>query len=63
MVESKDKLAEYVDSKFDSFFVKSLQEFVRVPNLTPMVDPNYQTNGLIEQAMECVDKNIQSLGI
>ncbi len=63
MVESKDKLAEYVDSKFDSFFVKSLQEFVRVPNLTPMVDPNYQTNGLIEQAMECVDKNIQGLGI
>lgn len=58
MVEAKDTLAEFIDSQFDSFFVKGLQEFVRIPNLTPMVDPNYKTNGLIEKAMECVDKNI-----
>jgi acetylornithine deacetylase/succinyl-diaminopimelate desuccinylase-like protein len=34
-----------------------------VPNLTPMVDPEYKTNGLVEKAMECVDKYIQGLGI
>lgn len=63
MVESKDNLASFIDANFESFFVKGLQEFVRIPNLTPMVDPNYQTNGLVQQAMECVDKNIQTLGI
>jgi len=55
MVESKDTLASFIDANFESFFVKGLQEFVRIPNLTPMVDPNYQTNGLVQQAMECVD--------
>jgi acetylornithine deacetylase/succinyl-diaminopimelate desuccinylase-like protein len=64
MVEQPaDPLATYIDSQFDSFFVKSLQEFVRVPNLTPMVDPEYATNGLVQQAMECVDKNIKTLGL
>ena len=58
MVEPKDTLASFIDANFESFFVKGLQEFVRIPNLTPMVDPNYQTNGLVQQAMECVDKNI-----
>jgi acetylornithine deacetylase/succinyl-diaminopimelate desuccinylase-like protein len=63
MVEAKDTLGDFIDTHFDSAFVKPLQEFVRVPNLTPMVDPEYQTNGLIQKAMECVDKNIQSLDI
>ena len=51
------------DDHFENSFVKPLQEFVRIPNLTPMVDTEYQTNGLIEKAMDCVDKNIQALGI
>jgi hypothetical protein len=34
-----------------------------VPNLTPMVDKEYQTNGLVQKAMECVDKWVQSLEI
>ncbi len=63
MVDNKDTKAEYIDSQFDPFFVKGLQDFVRVPNLTPMVDPDYATNGLIQQAIECVDKYIQGLGI
>lgn len=63
MVEAKDNMAEYIDAQFEPFFVKGLQEFVRIPNLTPMVDPDYATNGLVQKAMECVDKNIQSLDI
>ena len=58
MVESKDNMAEYIDSQFEPFFVKGLQEFVRIPNLTPMVDPDYATNGLVQKAMECVDNKI-----
>ena len=47
MVETKDT-ATYIDDNFDSFFIAALQDFVRVPNLTPMVDPNYLTNGLVQ---------------
>ncbi len=53
MVESKptickDKTNKYLDEHFDSWFVKGLGDFVKVPNLTPMVDPEYLTNGLVE---------------
>jgi hypothetical protein len=43
--------------------VKGLCEFIEVPNLTPMVDPNYLKNGLVEQAMELVDNYINKLEI
>lgn len=36
---------------------------MRVPNLTPMVDAEYQTNGLLQKAMEVVDKFINLLNI
>jgi acetylornithine deacetylase/succinyl-diaminopimelate desuccinylase-like protein len=64
MVEStQEKFAGYIDSQFEPFFVKGLQDFVRIPNLTPMVDADYATNGLLQKAMECVDTYIQSLDI
>ena len=34
-----------------------------MPNLTPMVDAEYATNGLVQQAMESVDGNIKKLNI
>lgn len=60
MVEqtTQDAMASYIDAKFEESFVKPLQDFVRIPNLTPMVDPEYATNGLVQKAMECVDKHI-----
>ena len=47
MVEATPDMAGYIDTQFEPFFVKGLQDFVRIPNLTPMVDPDYATNGLI----------------
>jgi hypothetical protein len=44
-----------VDEFWDSWFVKGLSDFVEVPNLTPMVDEHYQTNGLLEKAIDVVD--------
>lgn len=45
-MEAKDTIS-YIDDNFDSWFIKALGDFVRVPNLTLMADPEYQTNGLI----------------
>lgn len=62
MVES-NAFAAYIDEHFQKKFVEPLQDFVRVPNLTPMVDPEYATNGLVQKAMECVHTHILTLDI
>ena len=59
----KKTTLEFIDSKFDSWFVPSLAEFVRIPNLTPMVDSEYLYNGLLDKAMKHVDESIQKLEI
>ena len=59
----KAKTEETINSHWDSWWVPGLQEFVRIPNLTTMVDPDYLTNGLVEKAMEQVDGCIQALGV
>jgi acetylornithine deacetylase/succinyl-diaminopimelate desuccinylase-like protein len=59
----KDKTLAFVESKWDDWYVKGLSDFIRVPNLTPMVDPDFRTNGLIEKAMDCVDDYINQLEI
>jgi len=45
-MESKDTTS-YIDANFDTWFIQALGDFVRVPNLTQMADPDYKTNGLI----------------
>ena len=58
-----DKTREIIDAHWDNWYVKGLCEFIEVPNLTPMVDPNYLTNGLNEKAMALVDDYINKLEI
>lgn len=63
MVESTKDIAAYIDEHYDSWFVKGLGDFVRVPNLTQMSDPEFATNGLIQKAMEVVDEYVKKLEI
>lgn len=60
---SKAATDKYLDDHFDSWFVKGISDFVRVPNLTPMVDPEYLKNGLWEKALEVIDNYINQLKI
>ena len=59
----KDKTLKTVSDNWDSWFVPGLSDFVRVPNLTTMVDDQYLTNGKVEEAMKLVDDYINKLGI
>lgn len=59
----KEETLKYIESLWDSWYVKGLGDFVRVPNLTPMVDAEFLTNGLIEQSMDLVDSYINKLEI
>ena len=52
-----------IDAKWDDWYVKGLQEFIRVPNLSPNYDTEFLTNGRMEQAMELVDGYINQLNI
>jgi hypothetical protein len=45
---NKDKTFESIDTHWESWYVPGLSEFIAVPNLTTMVDPEYLTNGLVE---------------
>jgi len=58
-----EKTKELVEKHWDSWFVPGLSDFIAVENLTTMVDPEYLTNGKVEEAMELVDKYINQLGI
>lgn len=60
---SKDATLEIVNKHWDSWFIPGLSDFVRVPNLTPMVDAEYLTNGLLEKSMECVDGYMNKLEV
>ncbi len=45
------------------WYVKGLSDFIRCPNLSPMYDSEFLTNGLIQDAMVLVDDYINKLGI
>ena len=36
-----------IETYWDSWYVEGLKEFIKVPNLTPMVDKEFLTNGKI----------------
>ena len=60
---NKEETLAFVEKNWDSWFIPGLSDFVRVPNLTPMVDPEYLQNGLVEKSMECVDEYINKLEV
>jgi len=47
----KEAVQKYVDSQFDSNFVPSLMDFIRIPNLSPDFDAEWETNGTLLQVI------------
>lgn len=58
-----EKTKAIIQEHWDNWYVAGLSDFIRVPNLTPMVDPDYLKNGLNEKAMQCVDDYINKLNV
>jgi len=68
MVEAVNKAdvkatKDFIDSHWESWMVKGLFDWIECPNLTPMVDPEYLTNGLVEKAIQLVDDYVNKLDI
>jgi len=45
---NKEKTLETINTHWENWFIQGLSDFIAVPNLTTMVDPEYLTNGLVE---------------
>jgi hypothetical protein len=45
--QEKNATLKLVEEFWESWYVNGISDFVKVPNLTPMVDENYSTNGLL----------------
>ena len=45
---NKETTTKFIEENWENWYIKGLSDFIRVPNLTPMVDPEFLTNGLIE---------------
>ena len=39
------QVVEFVKSNFYGEYLEGLKEFVRIPSLSPLYDPQWQTNG------------------
>ena len=65
MEDSKDSdiIKEYVSTKFEELYLPSLMDFIRIPNLSPRFDPDWNTNGLQMQACEHLKSFADNLGI
>lgn len=46
------KLESYVDNYWETKIIPKLIEYVKIPNQSPLYDPNWKTNGLINQAAQ-----------
>ena len=48
-MDHKDTL-EYIDKEFESNVIPTLMDYVRIDNLSPAYDPEWETNGKAEKA-------------
>jgi len=60
---NKEATLKNIDAVWEDWYVKGLSDFIRVPNLTPMVDDEFLTNGLIQKAMDLVDDYVTKIGL
>jgi hypothetical protein len=49
---SFDDGRKFVAQRWDDSIVPALQDYIRIPNQSPLYDPQWATNGLIDQAVD-----------
>ena len=57
----KEATTKFVDEHWDNWYIEGLKAFVRIPNISLLYDPDYLTNGLIEQTVDLVEEYAQRL--
>ena len=62
MVDFED-LRLRIEKGIDEEIVPTLMEYIRVPSLSPIFDPEWESNGLMEKAQGIILSYINGLGI
>lgn len=62
------QLFNFIDQKWEQSIIPVLHDYIRIPNKSPTFDPNWQSNGHMEKAVElmvdwCKQQNVANLEI
>ena len=49
---SQEKLQAFVDGFWDDEILPTIQDYIRVPNVSPVFDPDWEKNGHMDKALE-----------
>ena len=52
MVEQQDDISAFIQEHFYKEYLDGLKEFIRIPSLSPLYDPEWQTNKNLEKAID-----------
>jgi acetylornithine deacetylase/succinyl-diaminopimelate desuccinylase-like protein len=58
-----EQIRDFVTQQFDEVFLPSLEDFVRIPNLSPLFDDKWNENGLQMKAADHLKSFADSLDI
>jgi len=53
MMKREETLA-YIDKEFDTNVIPTLMEYIKIDNLSPFFDPQWETNGKLEKAAQLI---------
>ena len=43
-----------IEKKWDNDIIPQLQDYIRIPNKSPLFDPEWKQNGYMDQAMQLI---------
>ena len=50
------RIQSYVDQRWDDSIVPELCDYVRIPNKSPLFDPDWESHGYMDQAVELMER-------
>eukprot|EP01012_Entosiphon_sulcatum_P022604 TRINITY_DN27570_c0_g1_i1.p1 TRINITY_DN27570_c0_g1~~TRINITY_DN27570_c0_g1_i1.p1 ORF type:complete len:480 (-),score=135.24 TRINITY_DN27570_c0_g1_i1:18-1457(-) len=53
------QVRDSVNQQWDSSIIKTLEDYIRIENQSPHYDPEWETNGLLQQAMDLIVKWVE----
>jgi acetylornithine deacetylase/succinyl-diaminopimelate desuccinylase-like protein len=51
----EQKIRDFVDAAWDQSIVPALEDYIRIPNLSPAFDPEWQKSGHMDRAVEMIE--------
>lgn len=54
------KIRSFVDNTWDQSILPALKQYITIPNLSPMFDPDWQANGHMDKAVELISHWIRT---